>query len=38
MAPDILEVVLATMANPAAGLGLVATKVANKMQAEAGSA
>lgn len=33
MAPDILEVVLATIANPAAGFGLVAQKVAKKMQA-----
>jgi hypothetical protein len=36
MAPDILEVVLATIANPAAGFGVVAKKVAEKMQAEAG--
>ena len=35
MAPDILEVVLATLANPLAGLGKVAEKVAKKMQAEA---
>jgi hypothetical protein len=33
MAPDILEVVLATIANPAAGFGLAAQKVAKKMQA-----
>lgn len=39
MAPDILEVVLATIGNPAAGLGLVAKKVADKMKgAEAGPA
>jgi hypothetical protein len=36
MAPDILELVLATMANPAAGLGVVAIKLANRMQAETG--
>jgi len=35
MAPDVLEVVLATLANPAAGLTTVASKVARKMQAEA---
>jgi hypothetical protein len=35
MAPDILEVVLATLANPAAGLGAVAAKVAKRMQADA---
>jgi hypothetical protein len=29
-------VVLATIANPAAGFGMVAKKVAEKMQAEAG--
>jgi len=34
MAPDILEVVLATMANPVAGFSLIAKKVAEKMQAE----
>ena len=37
MAPDILEVVMATIANPAAGLGLAATKVAKKMSEEAGA-
>lgn len=35
MAPDILEVVLATFANPAAGLGLVAKKVADRIKATA---
>lgn len=35
MAPDILEVILTTMGNPVAGLGLVAKKVAAKMQASA---
>jgi hypothetical protein len=35
MAPDLLEVMLATFANPAAGLGLVAKKVAEKAQAGA---
>jgi hypothetical protein len=35
MAPDILEVVLATLANPAAGLGAVAAKVAKRMRADA---
>ncbi len=30
MAPDILEVVMTTLANPAAGLGLVAAKIAQK--------
>nr|BAL53192.1 hypothetical protein HGMM_F05B10C14 [uncultured Chloroflexota bacterium] len=38
MAPDILDVVLATLANPAAGFGVVARKVAEKMRAEASSA
>jgi predicted transport protein len=32
IAPDILEVTLATMANPVAGLGLVAKKIAEKMK------
>lgn len=36
MAPDILEVVLATVANPVAGFGLVAKKVAEKMKGEMG--
>jgi hypothetical protein len=31
MAPDILEVVLATLANPTAGFGMVASKVAKKI-------
>jgi hypothetical protein len=35
MAPDVLDVVLATLTNPAAGLGAVARKVAEKMKAEA---
>jgi len=35
MAPDILDVVLTTIANPLAGFGMVARKVAEKMQAEA---
>lgn len=35
MAPDILEVILATFVNPAAGLGLVAKKIADKMRADA---
>jgi hypothetical protein len=38
MAPDILEVVLATIANPLAGFGMVAKKVAEKIKAEAGQA
>jgi hypothetical protein len=36
MAPDILEVIIATIANPVAGFGVVAKKVAGKMKAEAG--
>jgi len=36
MAPDIYDVVLTTFANPLAGLGMVAKKIAEKMQAEAG--
>lgn len=35
IAPDILEVTLAMMANPAAGLGLVAMKIADKMKQQA---
>ncbi len=35
MAPDILEVVLATFARPSAGLGVVARKVAQRMRIEA---
>ncbi len=35
MAPDIYDVVIATFANPIAGLGLVAKKIAEKMKAEA---
>jgi hypothetical protein len=34
MAPDILDVVVATLANPAAGLGMVAKKIAQKMADE----
>lgn len=36
MAPDIWEVILATLANPAAGFGVIAAKVAAKMKAAAG--
>ncbi len=36
MAPDILDVILAAMANPAAGFGMVAKKVAEQMKAGAG--
>lgn len=35
MAPDILDVVLTTFANPLLGLGMVAKKIAEKMKAEA---
>jgi len=35
MAPDILEILLATAANPLSGLGAVARKVAEKMRADA---
>jgi hypothetical protein len=35
MAPDIWEVVLATFANPVAGLGVVANKIAAKIKGEA---
>lgn len=35
IAPDILDVALATIANPAAGFGIIARKVAAKMKAEA---
>jgi hypothetical protein len=34
MAPDILDVILTTFANPVAGLGMVAKKVADKIKAE----
>lgn len=37
MAPDMLDVVVATMANPVAGLGMVAKKIAEKAAAEAKS-
>jgi hypothetical protein len=36
MAPDILDVVLATFANPVAGAGMVIKKIAEKMKSEAG--
>lgn len=36
MAPDILDVMLSTFANPVAGLGKVAQKIAEKAKAEAG--
>ncbi len=35
MAPDILDVVVATLANPLAGLGVAARKIAAKAKAEA---
>ncbi len=35
MAPDILDVVLATLASPAAGLSLAAKKIVEKVQKEA---
>jgi hypothetical protein len=35
MAPDIYDVIITTFANPVAGLGMVAKKVAEKMRAEA---
>ena len=34
MAPDILDVVVTTLGNPVAGLGMVAKKVAEKMASE----
>ena len=34
MAPDILDVVLTTIANPLAGFGMVARKIAEKMKTE----
>ncbi|HSH14234.1 MAG TPA: hypothetical protein VLA15_10805 [Desulfurivibrionaceae bacterium] len=37
MAPDILDVVLATLANPVAGFASAVRKIAEKMKAEAGS-
>ena len=36
IAPDILDVALTTIANPVAGFGMVAKKVAGKMKADAG--
>lgn len=38
IAPDILDVAIATIANPAAGFGMIAKKVAEKMKAEAAQA
>jgi cell division septum initiation protein DivIVA len=35
MAPDILEVTLATITHPAAGFGLIAKKIADKIKASA---
>jgi hypothetical protein len=35
IAPDILDVTLATITSPAAGFGMIAKKVAEKMKAEA---
>jgi hypothetical protein len=37
IAPDILDVALATIANPAAGFGMIAKKVAEKMKSESAS-
>ena len=34
IAPDILDVIIATIANPAAGFGMIAKKVAEKMKQE----
>lgn len=34
IAPDILDVVIATITNPAAGFGMIAKKVAEKMKSE----
>jgi len=36
MAPDILDVVVATLVNPLAGLGVAAKKIADKAKEEAG--
>ena len=36
IAPDILDVAIATIANPAAGFSMIAKKVTEKMKAEAG--
>ncbi len=36
MAPDILDVIVATLANPLAGFSTIAAKVAGKMKASAG--
>jgi hypothetical protein len=35
MAPDILDVVVATLVNPLAGLGVAAKKIADKAKEEA---
>ena len=37
MAPDVLDVVVATLANPLAGLGVAVKKIAEKAKAETGS-
>jgi hypothetical protein len=37
MAPDILDVVVATLGNPAAGLGMVAKKIAEKWSGGSGA-
>jgi hypothetical protein len=34
IAPDMIDVAIATIANPAAGFGMIAKKVAEKMKAE----
>lgn len=36
MAPDILDVTLATITNPVAGFGMIAQKIANRFKASAG--
>jgi hypothetical protein len=36
MAPDILEVVVATLVNPVLGIGVVVNKIAKKAKEEAG--
>ena len=36
MAPDIFDVVIATLVSPAAGLGMAVKKIAEKAKAEAG--
>lgn len=37
MAPDILDVVISTLANPVLGMGVVIRKIADKMRSEAGT-